>query len=67
MKYELINLRLSNIILPFMHLDKKDYSIVNIGSVQSYISIPYRSACNKKIQYYLNLLYTIPFAHIFLF
>lgn len=24
---------------------KRDYAIVNIGSVQSYIGIPYRSAC----------------------
>ncbi len=27
------------------NLPRRDYSIVNIGSVQSYLGIPYRSAC----------------------
>ena len=48
-------IRLTNLIVKNMidddtkvnkaNLPQKDYSIVNIGSVQSYLGIPYRSAC----------------------
>ena len=48
--------RLTNILLAHMFEDnlrcdkaklkRKDYSIVNVGSVQSYLAIPHRAACN---------------------
>lgn len=47
--------RLTNLVLSYMikdndkntklNLPKRNFSIVNIGSVQSYLGIPYRSAC----------------------
>lgn len=30
-----------------MNQKSRQFSIVNIGSVQSYLGIPYRSVCNK--------------------
>ena len=47
--------RLTNLVLSYMiednlqkdsaKLKRKNYSIVNIGSVQSYLGIPYRGPC----------------------
>lgn len=47
-------IRLTNLIVAKMVEEneknksrRRDYSIVNVGSVQSYLGIPYRSACNN--------------------
>ena len=49
--------RLTNLVLSYMiednlqkdsaKLKRKNYSIVNIGSVQSYLGIPYRGPCKS--------------------
>ena len=49
--------RLTNLVLSYMiednlqkdsaKLKRKNYSIVNIGSVQSYLGIPYRGPCTS--------------------
>lgn len=54
--------RLTNLVLSYMiednlqkdsaKLKRKNYSIVNIGSVQSYLGIPYRGPC---ISFFLRL------------
>ena len=33
----------------------RTYSIVNIGSIQSYIGIPYRAPCNINYKLYFKL------------
>ena len=50
----MIIIRLTNLVLSYMIKDsskKRQYSIVNVGSVQSYLGIPYRSAC------YINFIF----------
>ena len=51
--------RLTNLVLSYMLKDnsknvtqkirRRNYSIVNVGSVQSYLAIPYRGPCKKKL------------------
>ena len=57
-------IRLTNLVLSYMLKDnaknvaqkirRRNYSIVNVGSVQSYLAIPYRGPCKK----YLNMIFS---------
>jgi len=54
----MIIIRLTNLVLSYMIKDsskKRQYSIVNVGSVQSYLGIPYRSACYINFIFYVIL------------
>ena len=47
--------RLTNLVLDYMLKDskKRNYSIVNVGSVQSYLGIPFRGPC--KLNYFFKV------------
>jgi short-subunit dehydrogenase len=54
-------IRLTNLVLSYMLKDnaknvaqkirRRNYSIVNVGSVQSYLAIPYRGPCKKMFKH----------------
>ena len=67
-------IRLTNLVLSYMLKDdaksasqksrRRNYSIVNVGSVQSYLGLPYRGPCMET---YFKLLLLLAFMFLFYF